>query len=501
MNKQARVQMQPATLIIFGITGDLARRKLLPALYQLEKYSLLPKNFSVVGVTRGKVSIAEVADSIQLSLENDEKTSLDKAVLASFRSRLEIISMDITQVSEYAKLGQRLDAIESRAGVCMSRSFYFAVPAQTFNGVAMNLGESGLQRGCTHDPAVHARLLIEKPFGYDLHSAKELIDSLDLHFSEDQIYRVDHYLAKETAQNILTFRFQNPLFKAVWDGRYIKTILITAAETIGIEGRSAFYEQTGALRDLIQSHLLQLLALTTMDEPEELSAEAIHRQKLAVLQSIKPITAEQVATHAVRGQYEGYAQEVGSASPVMETYAAVRLAIDNDRWRGVPILLRTGKAMQDKVAEITVVFSDESHITDDNMLTIRIQPNEGIVLSLLAKQPGFANEVQQVQMEFCYNHSFAESDGHPDAYQRVLLDALIGEKTLFATSDEVIASWRIIEHVLDAWACDGQNIDTYSQGSWGPAAADSLAKSADAEWLTKTLSICPIPHDKDASRR
>jgi len=386
--------------------------------------------------------------------------------------------------AEYLKLGKRLNAIEDEMGMCMSRLFYLAIPSQTFAPVVQQLGKGGLNKSCQHN-SEDARLLIEKPFGYDLESAHELIKDLNEHFSEQQIYRIDHYLAKETAQNILNFRFQNPIFKRAWDNKSIRNIMITAAEEIDIEGRVSFYEQTGALRDLIQSHLLQLLALTVMDEPAALTSDEIHRQKLSLLQSITPIAPDKVITDAVRGQYEDYRKEVENPDSIAETYAAIKLEINSERWRGVPVLLRTGKAMEEKVVDITITFSDNSKLSQDNILSIRIS------LQLLAKKPGFTNEVEPVQMDFCYGNSF-DGEVNPDAYERVLIDAFRGDKTLFATSDEVLASWRIVENVIHEWAKNDAGLEFYKRGSWGPKSADNLAKSADTNWITQELKVCAV---------
>ncbi len=485
-------KLAPAAIVIFGITGDLARRKLLPALYHLAEDGLLPEDFQVVGVTRSGTTVDVLLDDIRGCLESGQEPC-NEDVLKAFGASMQILTMDISDVEEYVKLKQALAKHETRIGVCTNRLFYLAVPSQTFGSISHLLGKAGLTEGCEHKVG-ESRLLIEKPFGYDLSSAKELIASLSHEFSEQQIYRVDHYLAKETAQNILTFRFSNPLFRAVWDSDAIQSVMVTAAESIGIEGRVAFYEQTGALRDVIQSHLLQLLALVAMERPESMSSTDIHAAKLKLLQSIKPIAPDKVAAQAVRGQYEGYLEEVHNHSSTTETFAALSIEIDSARWRHVPVLLRTGKAMAEKVTEITLVFKDDPGMDHQNTLTLRIQPNEGISLELQVKKPGFDDEIERAQMDFCYEQ--AGVGVHPDAYERVLVDALRGDKTLFATSEEVLASWRVVEHVLQAWSMSTHSIETYAKYSWGPTAADELAHEAGTSWASKRLRICPV-HGKE----
>lgn len=482
-------QLQPAAIVIFGITGDLAHRKLLPALYNLAHINLLPDGFRIIGVTRSGTTVEALLSDIRAKLTSSKETC-DEQALQRLGKAMQIITMDISQKDEYAKLKQALDDHEKEVGLCTNRLFYLAVPSQTFGSIAELLGESRLNEGCAHKVG-ESRLLIEKPFGYDLESARELIKTLSQQFTEQQIYRVDHYLAKETAQNILTFRFHNPLFKSVWDNQSISSIMITAAESIGIEGRVAFYEQTGALRDFVQSHLLQLLALVTMEQPDEMTSDAIHAKKLELLTAIKPIAPDKISEQAIRGQYEGYLNEVNNHSSVTETYAAIRLDIDTPRWKDVPVLLRTGKAMAEKVSEITLVFRDKTGNDDhQNTLTLRIQPNEGISIELEAKRPGFDLESETVQMDFCYEQ---KGDGvHPDAYERVLVDALRGDKTLFATSDEVLTAWGIVENVLHAWAMNDDNLEIYPQGSWGPAGSDELASRAGTAWVSQHLRICQV---------
>lgn len=476
MTKHANIPpIEPSTLVIFGITGDLAHRKLLPALYHLCKQSLLPEQFRIVGVSRRSITVPALIRTLHDSLVASGN-HVDGPALEALGHHIELVQMDLLAPDEYVRLRQRLDNIETEIGMCMNRLFYLAVPSQTFEPVVAQLGKGGLNKACPHGTS-GARLLIEKPFGYDLASAKELITALGEHFSEEQIYRIDHYLAKETAQNILNFRFQNPIFRRVWDNNSIKSITVTANESIDIEGRIAFYEQTGALRDFVQSHLLQLLALTTMDEPSALTSAAIHRQKLALLQDILPVAPNKVLTQTVRGQYKNYRKEVGNQESNVETYAAVRLHIDSQRWRDTGIVLKTGKALHEKLASIVIVFTDNSHLASDNTLTIRIQPDEGISLQLLAKKPGFTDEVEPVTMDFSYTSAFA-GDDQPDAYERVLMDAFRGDKTLFATSDEVLTSWRILENVIHEWSKNDEGLHFYTKGSDGPEAVARLMKTA-----------------------
>lgn len=490
-NPEQQVAPNNGIFVIFGITGDLAKRKLLPALYQLVETGLLSDKFTIVGTTRRDTTVEDVISDIKSALLAADDVVNDET-LAKLRTMMRIVKMSITETADYQRLKTSLEEIEQEAGISLNRLFYMAVPPEMFEPIVIGLGSCQLQEGRALYGA-ESRLLIEKPFGYDTKSALELIKHLETVFDEESIYRVDHYLAKETAQNILTFRLNNPIFRTVWNRESIDHIMITASEEIGIEGRANFYESTGALRDLIQSHLLQLLALTTMEEPADRSADAIHASKLALLQSITPIQPEQVDSDTVRGQYDTYRNEVNNQESTTETYAALKLAIVNDRWRDVPVLLRTGKALHEKVTEITLVFkSRDLPAADRNMLTIRIQPNEGIVLSVLAKKPSLNEETEIVQMEYCYDKSFVGSK-QPDAYERVLIDAIRGDKTLFTTDEEVLASWRIIDAVLRRWSDNSESLVTYKAGSWGPTKeADKLAESAGGEWLTGQLHICPV---------
>lgn len=482
MNNITTPNLSPTTLVIFGITGDLAQRKLLPALYYLAQNQLLPQHLRILGITRQGTTTEHLYDSLHKTIKQSGSNP-EKEVMRSLIGLFEIVKMDLLNSEDYLKLGQRLDEIEDETGICMNRHFYLAIPSQAYEPVVERLGQNGLNKTCQHGSG-NSSLLIEKPFGYDLASAHDLIDKIHTYFTEQQVYRIDHYLAKETAQNILTFRFQNPIFKRIWDNKSVSRIMITASEKIDIEGRVVFYEQTGALRDFVQSHLLQLLAITTMDEPEELNDVGIHSQKLALLQSIEPISPDEVSTKTVRGQYSGYKDDVNNPSSISETYAALSLNIANKRWEGVPILIRTGKALSRRLMEITLFFSDTANITHDNILTICIQPGEGIMLKLLAKKPGFDNQLTPVEMDFSYNRSFGDTNGHPDAYERVLVDAFRADKTLFATSDEVIASWQILENVTHEWSKNGDSLQTYEKGSWGPTAADELALLAGGHWPT-----------------
>lgn len=484
--------VEPAILTIFGITGDLARRKLLPALYHLKKDDLLPKYFSIVGVTRRGTTREEILQKIRDQL-HATGTHCDEKVIGELAKIIRVVDMDITDASAYRNLKKILDELETHTGTCLNRLFYLAIPSQIFAPVVALLGDASLHTGCQHHKA-ESRLLIEKPFGFDLESAHDLIGVLSKDFSEDQIYRIDHYLAKETVQNILTFRLQNPLFNASWNAEHISRIMITAAEKIGIEGRAAFYEQMGALRDLIQSHLLQLLAIVTMDAPAEMSSEAIHAARLKVLKAIMPPAPDLMAARTVRAQYEGYKKEVSNEHSTTETFAAIQLSLNNATWQDVPMLIRTGKSMAQKATEITIVFQRPDNPGLQNHLTIRIQPNEGIVLQMRIKKPGYEHKIEPVQMNFCYGTEI--SPEHPDAYERVIVDAMRGDKTLFATSEEVLECWRITQPILHAWEHDSNPMLPYKPGTWGPAASDELAARSGGEWLTDELHICSIhkPH-------
>jgi glucose-6-phosphate 1-dehydrogenase len=446
-------------LVIFGITGDLARKKLLPALYHLVGDGLLPDQFEIIGVTRRGIAVADLIATVK-----DEVCRVDgqcdEPALARLQAMLSITKMDMAATADFHELKSTLDRLEDERGTCLNRLFYLSIPPNTYGPVIDQLGESGLGSGCQHGTA-DSRIMVEKPFGYDLASAEELIERIKHSFSERQIYRIDHYLAKETAQNILTFRLSNPIFADIWDGQHISQIVITAAESIGIEGRANFYEPTGALRDLIQSHLLQVLTLVTMELPETLSAEQVHARKLQLLHAITPLRPNEVAGRTVRGQYEGYRDEVANPDSVTETFARVTLDIQTERWRGVLVVLQTGKRLDRKNSSITLTFGNDDSA---NTLTFRLQPDEGIGISLLAKKPGFKTETERVEMTFDYHHAFG-SGTHPDAYERVLVDGIHGDQTLFPTSDEVLAAWRVVEAVVHEWAKDDAGLKTYAAGT------------------------------------
>jgi glucose-6-phosphate 1-dehydrogenase len=343
--------------------------------------------------------------------------------------------------------------------------YYLSIPPRAYHPVIQLLGENGLNQSCQHNQA-DTRLLVEKPFGYDLASAEQLIAETSRHFKEEQIYRIDHYMAKETVQNILTFRFENPIFEALWNRDHIASIEISAKEKISIEGRAAFYEPLGALRDFVQSHLIQILGIVTMDQPAVLDSEHIHANKQAALEQVETVPAGKITERVTRGQYRGYTDEVKNPGSKTETFAAVTVFIDNDRWQGVPVKLLTGKALDERKTEVKVAFRGAG-ADATNQLRFRIQPNEGIELDLVTKKPGFAYETQNTAMDFSYQNDF-NNDGHPNAYERVLVDAVRGDHTLFATSQEILASWRILQPVIEAWETGASDLKIYEPGSGGP---------------------------------
>ncbi len=469
---------EPAIIVIFGITGDLSKRKLLPALYQLFKNDLLDEHTVILGVTRRSITAEELLGDVELCI-NEIDGLCDPQALAKLHSRLKMLQLDISKSEEYKDLLSELDTIEDKEGVCMNRLYYLSIPPQVTASIVNFLGEHGLNQSCSHGVA-STRLLIEKPFGYDIKSAEELIETISKQFSEDQIFRIDHYLAKETVQNIITFRFYN-VFEEIWSAEHVSHIIITASETIGIEDRATFYEQVGALRDIIQSHLLQLLAVTTLDLPKELNSKSLHEAKLALLKDIKPVQQDRVSELSVRGQYKTYKQEVNNPDSNVETYAAIRLEIASKRWEGVPIFLRTGKALASKDTEVRVVFKSTESSSPANILVFNLQPHEGIELDLQVKKPGFDQQMQTTPMSFSYQRTFKDN-GHPDAYERVLVDAVKGDHTLFSTSQEVMAAWRVVEPVLVRWSKNGDGLSIYENGSKGPKEADKLIEYTGINW-------------------
>jgi len=456
------LQLEPAIIVIFGITGDLSQRYLLPSLYHLIKDGLLAEPTEIVGITRGTTTTQELYTKDTLTEEGEEA---DPAAVQRMHDHTTMVQMDLDDPAAYQALLKKLNDMEEQKGVCMNRLYYLSIPPAAYQGVIKLLGEQGLNQSCQHGQAA-TRLLIEKPFGYNLASAEHLIGEISKQFKEEQVFRIDHYMAKETVQNILTFRFQNPIFEALWDHDHIASIEISAREKIGIQGRTAFYDPLGALRDFIQSHLIQILGIVTMDRPEILDSEHIHASKQVVLDQVQPVPADKVSERAVRGQYEGYREEVSKPDSTTETFAAIRVFIDNERWQDVPITLLTGKALDERRTEICVSFYDETQAAN-NRLRFRIQPNEGFELELVTKKPGYTQDVQPAVMNFSYDEGFG-NQGHPNAYERVLVDAVRGDHTLFATSQEVLASWHVVQPVLDAWAKQADDLQSYQQGSAGP---------------------------------
>ncbi|HUY85166.1 MAG TPA: glucose-6-phosphate dehydrogenase [Candidatus Dormibacteraeota bacterium] len=462
-------RLEPAIIVIFGITGDLSQRYLLPSLYHLMKDGLLHEQTEIIGVTRSNMTAGELFEKVELCVNEVDKIC-DPTALKAMHDHTSMFRMDLDDPANYDALLNELNAIEEQKGLCMNRLYYLSIPPQAYTPVVHLLGERGLNASCQHGSA-KTRLLVEKPFGFDLESAKKLIDETGKAFDEEQIFRIDHYMAKETVQNILAFRFQNPIFEALWSREHIASIEINAQEKIGIEGRAAFYEPLGALRDFIQSHLLQILGIVAMDRPTMLDSDHIHASKQALLERVKPVPADEVAKRAIRGQYNGYREEVKNPGSVTETYAAITVFIDNPRWHDVPVTLRTGKGLDERKTEICVTFHSTPEAAS-NQLRFRIQPNEGIELDLVTKKPGYSRELQKTVMDFSYQQNFIDH-GHPDAYERVLVDAVRGDHTLFATSEEVLASWRIVQPVLDAWAQRDDDLAFYKLGSRGPVSNDA----------------------------
>ena len=448
------VKLPPSVLIIFGITGDLAQRKVLPALYNLSRDHILHPDTRVVGISRRDITSDTILDTIRQCVEQ-QGISCEPAILDRLRKQLSTCRLDPLKDTDYVNLKNLLESYGR-----LDWLFYLAIPPQVYSPIIRLLGRHKLNLGHP-DGKNRSRLLIEKPFGYDLASALQLAKNTDAVFKEQQIFRIDHYLAKETAQNILAFRRHNPVFSSQWDGRHIRQIHVIAKEKIGIENRVNFYERVGAMRDLIQSHLLQLLALSAMDMPDQLDAESVHAAKYRFLRSlIPPGTNAPIVETVIRGQYSGYRQEVRNPESSTETFVSMVLRSRNRLWKNCRFQLTTGKALDRKSTLIQVYFGNQP----SNILTFRLQPDEGIDVTFTIEHPGLNRALESVKMDFSYD----QHSGSRDAYERVLVDALRNDHLLFATRQEVMASWRLLQPVLDTWENSASDLIVYPNGSRGP---------------------------------
>jgi glucose-6-phosphate 1-dehydrogenase len=488
----------PCIVVIFGASGDLTKRKLLPALYHLEQSGFLPENFAVLGVARRSLEATFAAD-MKDGIVKGGGVEENEAKLAPFVDRVQYYAMNFDDDAAYDGLKKKLAEMDKKFGTKANRLFYLAVAPEYFSDIVAYLGKHGMNKPAEGE-SHWIRTVIEKPFGHDLQSARALNDEVNKVFNEDQIFRIDHYLGKETVQNILVFRFANGIFEHVWNRNYIDHVEITAAESIGIEGRGPFYEQAGALRDVVQNHVMELLSFVAMEPPVSFEADSVRNEKVKVWKAIQPIHP----ADTVRGQYgpgnvdgkavAGYRQEdrVHPRSQT-ETYAALRLEIENWRWAGVPFYIRAGKRLAKRVTEITIQFKQpplllfKSHEgkgaegIKPNVISMRIQPDEGIALRFAAKVPGPNMSMSSVNMNFSYADAFGASSAN--GYERLLLDAMLGDGTLFAHRDGVEATWSLITPILEAWAKDPvKDFPNYAAGTWGPPLSDAMLKADGRKW-------------------
>ena len=485
-----RMPVPGTTLVIFGATGDLARRKLLPALYNLAHEGALPERFNLLGISRREQSDDDFRTFAREAMKEFSRREPDEQVLEGLLERLRYLGVSFDDHERYKSIAEAIDQLDADAGgEPLNRAYYLSTAPEYFPVIVQGLKDAGLNR---HERA-DVRVVIEKPFGTDLESARSLQEVVSAAFRERQVFRIDHYLGKETVQNIMAFRFANYMFEPLWNRNYIDHIQITAAEDLGIGSRAGYYDQAGALRDLVQNHMLQLLTFVCMEPPTSFEANKVRDEKVKVLGAITPPTPEEVAENTVRAQYTagvvggeevpGYLEEsdVPSDSKT-ETYAALKLEVHNWRWAGVPIFLRTGKRLARKVTEIAVHLKPVPHLAfasegsvgvQPNQLILTVQPNEGVALSLAAKIPGSRMRIRPVNMEFLYGTSFMSQS--PEAYERLILDAMRGDATLFTRNDEALAQWAIIDPILKTWhEGDEPPLETYEAGTAGPAAADRL---------------------------
>jgi glucose-6-phosphate 1-dehydrogenase len=492
---------EPAAMVIFGASGDLTRRKLLPALYSLTRDRLLPPRFAVVGFGRQSQTDDAFREEMRKGCaEFARRRPVDAALWSTFARNIFYQQGSYDDPASFVRLKARLEEIERLLGLPGNRVFYLSTPPSTFAPVIRSLGQAGLAPKGTQP---FARVIIEKPFGIDLDTARALNRQVHETLDEQQIYRIDHYLGKETVQNLLVFRFANGIFEPLWNNRFVDHVQITGAETVGIEGRGGYFEQAGSLRDMVQNHLLQVLSLAAMEPPVAFEADAVRDEKLKVLKALRYIPASEFSKRVIRAQYAagsiagravpGYRDEPGvSAQSTTETFVALKISIDSWRWAGVPFYLRSGKRLPKRVTEIAIQFKEAPHLLfgkrgeaiRPNVLSIRIQPDEGIALNFGSKLPGPSMEIAPVSMEFRYGSSFGVEP--PEAYERLLLDCLLGDSTLFTRADEVEASWNWVSRIHRQWSAEsadrGAAMESYPAGTWGPAAADRMLTEDGRAW-------------------
>src|ERR1035437_38724 len=490
-------QVPECVIVIFGANGDLTKRKLLPALYRLAFDRRLSAGFAIVGISRTPLSDDEFREKMRASVEQfSEDTKLDNDVWAAFARGLYYVSGDIGDKDLYGRLGEKLGQIEGERHTGGNVLFYLSTQPSQYAPIAHGIGAVGLGKG-----SGWRRLVVEKPFGHDLASARELSGRLHEVFDETAVYRIDHYLGKETVQNILAFRFGNGIFEPLWNRRYVNHVQIAAAESIGVEGRGAYYQEAGALADMIQNHLLQVVATIAMEPTASFRAASVRDERSKLLRSIRPMTPDEVQVNAVPGQYgparvggedlPGFRQEPGvDPRSGTDTYAAATFFVENWRWAGVPFYMRTGKRLPKRVTEIAIqfnpaplaIFDGGGRESSPNLLILRIQPEEGISLKFLSKRPGAGVELRPVSMDFNYGSSFGERS--PSAYETLLLDAIVGDATLYPRQDMVEASWAAVKPIQEAWAAQKFDFPNYAAGPWGPAAAGEMLARRGHAWRT-----------------
>jgi glucose-6-phosphate 1-dehydrogenase len=490
---------EPCAIVLFGASGDLAKRKVIPALFDLAAHDSLGERYSIVGFARTPMTDESFRNTAGEAAKTiSEGGPIDPAKWNEFANNLYYSAGDYGDQEAYSRLSRRLTELDASHNLCGNRIFYLSTPPEVYVDIIEQLGRAGLSRPC--NPKAWVRIIVEKPFGRDLASAKELNQIVHNVFEENQVYRIDHYLGKDTVQNLLVLRFGNGIFEPLWNRNYVDHVQITAAETLGVERRGGFYETAGALRDMIQSHVLQLTSLVAVEPPASFDATAVRNEKLKVLQSIRPFDLEAVAQAVVRGQYAkgnangktvpGYRDEQGvSPKSRTETFVAAKVLIDNWRWANVPFYLRTGKRLAKRSTEIVIQFKRAPHVVfrgreaEPNRLILNIQPDEGISISFGAKRPGTEMSIGNVNMDFSYKEGFGEATR--SAYATLVNDCLRGDATLFDRGDNVEAAWSLVDPILDVWsAAKTASVPQYACGSWGPRESDALLERDGRKWYT-----------------